>query len=90
MAPPSLLTFGSLFGAAAALAAVLALIWALHALGRARLRAPTGTRLHRAETIALDPKRRLHLIRCDQSYVLIQTGGAQDMVVGWLPEGGQR
>jgi flagellar protein FliO/FliZ len=86
MPPAALLTPGSILGAAAALAAVLALIWALQALGRARLRPRASSRLHRAETIALDPKRRLHLIRCDHRYVLIQTGGTQDIVVGWLPE----
>ncbi len=82
-----MLTPGSMLGAAAALAAVLALIWALHLLARTRLRPQPNRRLRLGETIALDAKRRLHLVHCDQKCVLIQTGGAQDMVVGWLPEG---
>lgn len=37
------------------------------------------------EVLALDPARRLHLVRCGDRQVLLLTGGAQDVVVGWLP-----
>ena len=36
------------------------------------------------DVLALDPRRRLHLVRCDERRVLLLTGGAQDVVVGWL------
>ena len=51
-------------------------------------RAGTGSQgrmLTAAESIALDPRRRLHLIRCGDRQVLLLTGGTQDLVVGWLP-----
>ncbi|MBN8891274.1 MAG: flagellar biosynthetic protein FliO, partial [Rhodospirillales bacterium] len=44
-------------------------------------------RLAVARTLALDPRRRLHLVRCEGRQVLLLTGGAQDIVVGWLPPG---
>ena len=73
----------------AALAAVLALIWvaqrAAQVGGLAPRQSAFGKRLLVQEAIALDPRRRLHLIRCDDRQVLVMTGGAQDVVVGWLP-----
>jgi flagellar protein FliO/FliZ len=36
------------------------------------------------DVLALDARRRLHLITCDGRRVLLLTGGAQDLVVGWL------
>ncbi|HEY6432778.1 MAG TPA: flagellar biosynthetic protein FliO [Acetobacteraceae bacterium] len=80
----------SLLTALAALAAVLVLIW-LSARG-ARLaglasRAPGAGRLLRVQdSIALDTRRRLHLVRCADRQVLLMTGGGQDVVVGWLPD----
>jgi flagellar protein FliO/FliZ len=38
------------------------------------------------ETIALDSRRRLHLVRCGGRQVLLLTGGGSDTVVGWVPE----
>jgi flagellar protein FliO/FliZ len=38
------------------------------------------------ETLALDPKRRVHLLECQGKHVLLLTGGTQDVVVGWLPD----
>jgi flagellar protein FliO/FliZ len=38
------------------------------------------------ETIALDPRRRLHLVQCADRQVILLTGGAQDLVVGWVPD----
>jgi len=36
------------------------------------------------DTIALDARRRLHLIQLGERSVLLLTGGGTDLVVGWL------
>ena len=46
-------------------------------------RSGTG-RLTLRESMALDPKRRLHLVQCGSRQVVLLTGGAQDLVVGWI------
>lgn len=73
----------------AALAAVLALIWLASRAARLTGLAPragAGSRLLAVqEVIALDARRRLHLVRCADQSVLLLTGGTQDLVVGWLP-----
>jgi flagellar protein FliO/FliZ len=75
--------------AVGALVAVLALVLlggrALRASGLAPGARP-GARLGVQESLALDARRRLTLVRCDGRDVLLLTGGAQDQVVGWLPE----
>ncbi len=38
-------------------------------------------RLALAETIALDTRRRLHLVRCDGRDILVLTGGGQDVML---------
>jgi flagellar protein FliO/FliZ len=38
------------------------------------------------ESIALDPRRRVHLVQCGQRQVILLTGGGQDLVVGWMQE----
>lgn len=45
-----------------------------------------GKRLVLQETLALDGRRRLVLLRCDGREFLMLTGGTQDVVVGWLPD----
>lgn len=60
---------------------------ALHAR-TAGLRPAGGGRLARLETVSLGPRHRLHLVRCDGRDVVLLTGGPQDVVVGWLPDGG--
>ena len=81
----------SVLTAVAALAAVLALIWiaarAAQVAGFAR-RPASGRLLIVEDVIALDTRRRLHLIRCEQRRVLLLTGGAQDVVVGWIDREG--
>ncbi len=74
--------------ATAALAGVVALILLAGRLARrAGLASPRGGgRLRIEESIALDARRRLVLLRCDGRALLLMTGGAQDQVVGWLPE----
>jgi flagellar protein FliO/FliZ len=74
--------------AAAALAAVLALVWGLARGARAAglgLAPRAGKRLQTAELLALDPRRRLVIVRCDGREVLLLIGGSHDVVVGWLP-----
>ena len=44
-----------------------------------------GRRLAVQETLALDTRRRLILVRCDGRSLLLLTG-VQDQVVGWVPE----
>ena len=88
----------SLASATLALAAVLALIWVVATiLRRTGLAARAGLQpvvrggsggapqLAREATLVLDPRRRLHLLRCADRQVLLLTGGAQDLSLGWLP-----
>lgn len=80
----------------AALALVLALVWLAPLLLRGggtllggALRRGAGAaegRLALVQSLALDPRRRVHLLRCDGRCVLVMTGGGQDVVLGWLPE----
>lgn len=85
--------FPPVLAAIAALAAVLGLIWLAGRLARAggfgmRHAGPKGARprvLAIEETLALDPRRRLVLVRCESGRVLLLTGGT-DLVLGWLPQ----
>ncbi len=45
-----------------------------------------GRTLALRESIALDPRRRIHLVECGQKRVLLLTGGEQDLVIGWMPD----
>ncbi len=77
----------SILTALAALVAVLLLVWLAARAARfsGLTRQPAGGRtLAVEEVIALDMRRRLHLVRCGQRRVILLTGGAQDVVVGWL------
>jgi len=78
----------SLLFAAFSLALVLGLVVLAGRLARAgglTTRATGGgTRLALVQTLALDPKRRLLLVRCDRRELLLLTGGGQDAVVGWI------
>ncbi|HEY7576632.1 MAG TPA: hypothetical protein VH855_03470 [Acetobacteraceae bacterium] len=77
----------SFLGIAAALAAVLVLIWLASRAARfgGIARRPAGGGLLAVQDVlALDARRQLHLIRCGERRVLVLTGGAQDVVVGWL------
>ena len=81
----------SILSAIAALVAVLGLIWLVGRMARfggmAR-RPASGASLAVQDVLALDARRRLHLIRCDKRRVLLLTGGAEDIVVGWLESDG--
>ena len=70
--------------ALAALAGVIgALILVARGARAAGLGMRVGKRLALQESLALDGRRRLMLLRCDGREVLVLTGGAQDLVVGW-------
>ncbi|HEY2132386.1 MAG TPA: hypothetical protein VGH36_05345 [Acetobacteraceae bacterium] len=79
---------GSILLACAALAAVLALILLAGRLARAGGLAPRASgpvnRLAPLQSLPLDPRRRRHLIRCDNREILLLTGGNTDLVIGWL------
>jgi flagellar protein FliO/FliZ len=51
-----------------------------------RLAGATGTARTLAieQTLALDPRRRLLLIRCDGRQLLLLTGGPEDLLIGWM------
>ena len=70
----------------AALGAVLALIWLAQRAARASgfSRAPASGALSVQSVLALDSRRRLLIVACHDRRVLLLTGGAQDVVVGWL------
>ena len=83
------MTLSSLFSAAAALAAVLGTILLIGRVvrhtkfvGRA---CPGAGRLGIVESLSLDPRRKLLLVRCDARCVLLLLG-QQDQIVGWLPD----
>jgi flagellar protein FliO/FliZ len=83
------MTANSVLMGIAALACVLALIVAatrLYKFGILRPQSRTGRTLILRESIALDPRRRVHLVQCGQRQVVLLTGGANDLIVGWLHE----
>ncbi len=78
--------------AIAALAAVLCLVWASARVARFSGLAPragTARRLGVVETLALDPRRRLYIVRCDGRELLLLAANNHDALIGWLnrPEG---
>ena len=76
--------------------AALGAVVLLAAVALRALRAATGAakpgagrrRLIIQEVLPLDPKRRLVLVRCDDRDLLLVTGGATDVPLGWLPPTG--
>ena len=75
-----------------ALAVVLALAmasaWLARRLGLNRAAPAAGRHVRVIEQMALDGRRRLHLIECDGQRVLLATGGAADVVLGtWRSRG---
>ncbi|MCA3360072.1 MAG: flagellar biosynthetic protein FliO [Roseomonas sp.] len=81
------LSLANVFTAGIALLFVLGLILLLARLLRATGLAPqtSGQRLKLQETLALDARRRVIILRCDGREVLLLTGGPQDLCLGWLP-----
>lgn len=81
-------TAASLATAVAALLVVLGLI----GLGARAVRAhrrgtpsAAGQALVIRGVLALDARRRVYLITCEERRVLLLTGGGIDVVLGWLP-----
>ena len=75
--------------AIAGLVAVLGLVIAASRLAHfklARSLPRTGRSLALRESIALDPRRRVHLVECGSRKVLLLTGGEQDIVIGWMQD----
>ena len=72
-------------------AVVLLAFAALRALRATVGTARTGARRRLAvqEVLPLDPKRRLVLVRCDGRDLLLLTGGAGEVSLGWLPAAGE-
>lgn len=74
-------------GLALALALVLLVARLARAFGFAsaggsiRMGGGRERRLTLSETIALDTRRRLHLVRCDGRDILVLTGGGQDVML---------
>jgi flagellar protein FliO/FliZ len=64
---------------------LVALAARLVRIGACGLRPAAGKLLTVQESVALDGRRRLHLVQCGQRQVLLLTGGTQDVVVGWIP-----
>jgi flagellar protein FliO/FliZ len=81
------MTWPLLLQAIASLAAVIALV--LLAGYAARLRTPTRSAnpqsLHLTATLALDARRRLHLIHAPGGAALVLTGGPNDTLLPWPP-----
>lgn len=85
------LPYSNLLLGLAALAAVLVLVLASGRMARVVLarRPQAGRRLALRETLALDPRRKLLLIACDEGEALLLTGGPADLVVGWIAPAGE-
>lgn len=80
----------SLAGMMTPLAALLGVVLVILLLGRVLRHTPwvnpaaPGRLLRVTETIALDSRRRLHLVQHGPRAVLLLTGGERDLVVGWV------
>jgi flagellar protein FliO/FliZ len=61
--------------------------WLPRLPGAAPFLAARGGALSAEAVLALDTRRRLHLVRCGGRRVLLLTGGEQDLVVGWIEAG---
>lgn len=75
-----LLVIGALIGVLALIGAATRLFQ--FTLWRSQPR--PGRTLILCESIALDPRRRIHLVQCGQRQVVLLTGGGQDLVIGWM------
>jgi flagellar protein FliO/FliZ len=74
---------------AGVLAGVIALIYVsprlIHSSGW-RPKPRSNRTLVLRESIALDPRRRVHLVQCGNRQVVLLTGGGQDLVIGWMQD----
>ena len=77
----------SILTGVSSLAAIVAFIVLITRFLRHRLMAAAGhpnRSLKLCETLAIDPKRRVHLLECEGNRVLLLTGGGQDQILGWV------
>ncbi len=84
-----MITAAAIGEAVAALVAVLAMILLTGRLARGR--AASGgdaPALRLRATLALDARRRLHLVETDSGSVLVLTGGGGDQLLPWRGSGG--
>ncbi|HEY0181464.1 MAG TPA: hypothetical protein VGC09_01540 [Rhodopila sp.] len=51
-----------------------------------RVQPRSGRTLILRESIALDARRRVHLVQCGRQQVVLLTGGGQDLVIGWMQD----
>jgi flagellar protein FliO/FliZ len=83
------MTMQSIFLVIGVLTGVLVLILAatrLMQFGLWRTQPRQSRTLVLRESIALDPRRRVHLVQCGQRQVILLTGGGQDVVIGWMQD----
>ncbi len=83
------MTLQTIWVVIAALIGVIALIVAaarLFQCSGGRVQSRSGRILILRESIALDPRRRIHLVQCGQRQVVLLTGGGQDVVIGWMQD----
>ncbi len=80
---------GLLLRATASLLAVVVMAVLAGRLARARLRLPAqqSSTLRLQATLALDTRRRLHLVETETGNVLILTGGTTDCLLPWPAQG---
>jgi flagellar protein FliO/FliZ len=81
-APSLLLVVGVLIG----VIALIGVAAKLFRFSNRRAQSGVGRTLILRESIALDPRRRIHLVQCGQRQVVLLTGGGQDLVVGWMQD----
>ena len=86
------MTLSTLLSALTPLGALAAIVAAILLLGRG-FRAshwarpgPSGRLLVVKDSVALDTRRRLHLVQLGGRSVVLLTGGERDLVVGWQEE----
>jgi len=86
------MSFGTFATALGALAVVVGLLLGSQFLARhfklpqrlGRAGHESAGRLAISQSLALDPRRRLLLVRCDGRELLLLTGGPQDISLGWV------
>jgi len=80
-------TASALVALASVLALILILSWVRRKLPLASLRSRAPEVLAIRETLAIDPRRRLHLIEVQGTQALLLTGGGRDILMPLLPGG---
>ena len=78
-----LLTIGS--GLAAVIVMILLVRHGTRLTGHLARRGKAQTMLAVRASLAIDGRRRLSLVECDGHRLLLLSGGANDVMLGWLP-----